>query len=47
MATTTQFGQTARVTKFKKPTIGVEHIAIVTPATVRMRPCTSKEIFTY
>ncbi|WVY90935.1 hypothetical protein V8G54_036449 [Vigna mungo] len=38
MATTTQFGQTARVTKFTKPTNGVAHIAVVTPAIVRMRP---------
>jgi len=43
MATTTHFGQTARATKFKRPTKGAEHIAVVTPATVRMRPCTSKE----
>ena len=40
IATTTQVGQTARATKFKKPTEGAEQIAIVTPATVRMRPCT-------
>lgn len=40
IATTIQSGQTARAAKFKKPMKGVEHIAVVTPATVRMRPCT-------
>lgn len=39
IATTTQSGHTARAIKFKRPTKGAEHIAAVTPATVRMRPC--------
>ena len=35
----TQVGQTAIAIKFKNETKGEEQIAIVTPATVRMRPC--------
>jgi hypothetical protein len=39
MATATQVGQTAIATKFEKAATGAEHIAAVTPAKVRMRPC--------
>ena len=35
----TQDGQMAIAIKFKNETKGAEQIAIVTPATVRMRPC--------
>ena len=38
-AMATQVGQTAIAIKFKNETKGEEQIAIVTPATVRMRPC--------
>lgn len=38
-ATTKKVGHTATAIKFEKATIGAEHIATVTPATVRMRPC--------
>ncbi len=38
-ATATQVGQTAIAIKFEKATNGAEQIAVVTPTTVRMRPC--------
>jgi hypothetical protein len=38
-ATAIQVGQTARDTRFTIATRGAEQIAIVTPASVRMRPC--------
>lgn len=38
-AMATQVGQTAIAIKFKNETKGEEQIAMVTPATVRMRPC--------
>lgn len=38
-ATATHVGCKARATMLKVATNGAEQIAIVTPATVRMRPC--------
>ena len=38
MATTIPVGHTTMATRLKKATNGVQHRAIVTPATVRMRP---------
>lgn len=38
IATTCQVGHTPTAIKFKKATEGAEHIAAVTPATVRIRP---------
>ena len=40
MATEIQVGHTAIAIRFKKATNGAEQIAAVTPAMVRMRPCT-------
>ena len=38
-AMATQVGQTAIAIKFEKATNGAEQISVVTPTTVRMRPC--------
>jgi hypothetical protein len=38
-ATATKVGQTTIAIKFEKATNGAEQIFVVTPTTVRMRPC--------